>query len=36
MPNNILFLISFTSSMVVVALILLALIFWMDRRMKKH
>lgn len=36
MPNNILFLISFTSSMIVIALILLALIYWMDHRMKNH
>lgn len=36
MPNNIFFLISFTSTMIVIALILLALIYWMDRRMKKH
>ena len=36
MPNNIFFLISFISTMIVIALILLALIYWMDRRMKKH
>ena len=36
MPNNIFFLVSFMSSMVVIALLLLAFIYWYDRHSKNH